>query len=475
MAKPSRIYKPKQLPVWTLVLLVSDAAMIVTGFWFAYYLRFVSQILPLKQPTSYAVLFHATTVFKFIPLWLLIFYVYKLYDWRYLWRVSGESARVVNAVTLSIFTVMIGAFLGKDTALSRAWLLLAWFFCIVLVVAGRSLIRYVIYWFRKQGIHTTRLLVVGANEEARTIAEQIFRFPGLGLELLGFVEDQQPKGKEVIAGSKVVGKVSELPQLISKDRVDLLIIVSSAFSHKKMFEIIQGLEDVEVEIQMSAGLYEMVTSRVAVRDIGGVPLLCISKIRLKGFNLLMKTVFDYLLAALSLVLLSPLMLLFALLVKMTSPGPVLYMQPRVGRDGRVFSMCKYRTMIEKAEEGTGPVWAKPQDPRCTPLGRFLRRFSLDELPQLLNVLKGEMSLVGPRPERPVFVENFHNSVPRYMARHRIKAGMTGWAQVNGLRGNTSLEERVKYDNFYIENWSLLLDIEILIRTLFRVFSEENAY
>jgi lipopolysaccharide/colanic/teichoic acid biosynthesis glycosyltransferase len=132
-------------------------------------------------------------------------------------------------------------------------------------------------------------------------------------------------------------------------------------------------------------------------------------------------------------------------------------------------------MIEKAEEGTGPVWAKPQDPRCTPLGRFLRRFSLDELPQLFNVLRGEMSLVGPRPERPVFVENFHNSVPRYMARHRIKAGMTGWAQVNGLRGNTSLEERVKYDNFYIENWSLLLDIEILIRTLFRVFSEENAY
>lgn len=475
MAKPSRIYKPKQPPVWTFVLLVSDAAMITTGFWVAYYLRFVSQILPLKEPTSYAVIFHATSVFRFILLWLLIFYFYKLYDWRYLWRISGESARVVNAVTLSIFTIMIGSFLGKDTALSRAWLLLAWFFCIVLVIVGRSVVRYVIYWFRRQGIHTTRLLIVGTNEEAKTIAEQIFKLPGLGLELLGFVEDEQPVGTEVMAGLKVVGSARKLRELISKEKVDLLILVSSAFSHKRMLEIIQSLEDVEVEIQMSAGLFEMVTSRVAVRDIGGVPLLYITKIRLKGLNLLMKTVFDYVFAAASLILLSPLMLLIAVLVKATSPGPIFYNQPRVGQDGKVFNMHKFRTMIEKAEEETGPVWARREDPRCTPLGGFLRRLSLDELPQLFNVLKGEMSLVGPRPERPVFVESFHNSVPRYTDRHRIKAGITGWAQVNGLRGNTSLEERVKYDNFYIENWSLLLDIEILMRTLLRVFREENAY
>ncbi len=301
------------------------------------------------------------------------------------------------------------------------------------------------------------------------------RMPALGLELVGFVDDDIDKGGEVVSGLSVEGSIGELAQLIPQKNVDLIILVSSAFSHRKILEILQALDEVDVEIQMSAGLFEMVTSRVAVRDIGGVPLLYLTKIRLKGLNLLVKTIFDFIFALVSIILFLPIMLVITILIKITSPGPVLYKQLRVGRDGRVFEMYKFRTMVRNAEESTGPVWAQKEDPRCTPVGGFLRRFSLDELPQLINVLKGDMSLVGPRPERPVFVESFHNSVPRYMARHRIKAGITGWAQVNGLRGNTSLEERVKYDNFYIENWSLLLDIEILIRTLFRVFKEENAY
>lgn len=475
MTKPSKIYKPKQSPIWTFILILSDTSMIVAGFWLAYYLRFVSRLLPLAEPTPFAIRFHATSVFKFIPLWLLIFYLYKLYDWHYLWRISGESARVINAVTLSIFTIMVGAFLGKDTALSRAWLLLAWFFCILLVLTARFIIRYIIYWFRRKGIYVTRLLVVGANEEGRTIAEQILKMPGLGLELVGFVDDNISKETEIVQGQSIKGNVEKLPQLIPQKNVDLMILVSSAFSHRRMLEIMQSLDEIDVEIQMSAGLFEMVTSRVGVRDIGGVPLLYLAKIKLKGYNLLVKTVFDFIFAFISLIVFSPLMLTISILIKATSPGPVFYKQLRVGRDGKVFQMYKFRTMVENAEAQTGPVWAQEGDPRCTPVGRFLRKYSLDELPQLINVLKGDMSLVGPRPERPVFVESFHNSVPRYMARHRIKAGITGWAQVNGLRGNTSLEERVKYDNFYIENWSLLLDIEILIRTLFQVLREENAY
>ncbi|MDI6892754.1 MAG: undecaprenyl-phosphate glucose phosphotransferase [Actinomycetota bacterium] len=475
MPKPSQIYKPKKPLIWTIVLLLSDTLMIVSGFWFAYYLRFVSDLLPLKHPTPYAVQMHATIIFRLIPFWLLIFFFYRLYDWRYLWRVSGEAARVVNAVTLSILAVMVGTFLGKDTAMSRGWLFISWLSCIFLVIAGRLIVRSVVNWYHRRGVYVTRMLIVGANEEGKNIAEQIQRFPALGLKVIGFTDDKEPKGEEVLPGLAVLGGTKDLPSLVSEGDIDLLLLVSTALSHQRLAEIVQSLDEVEVDIQMSAGLFEMVTSRIAVRDIGGIPILQLSKVRLKGLNLVIKAIFDYVLATLGLIILSPLLLIIAILVKLTSSGPIFYLQPRVGQDGGVFNMYKFRTMVADAERETGPVWASKGDPRRTPLGRFLRKYSLDELPQLFNVLKGEMSLVGPRPERPVFVKEFNQSVPRYTARHRIKVGMTGWAQVNGLRGNTPLEERVKFDNFYIENWSLLLDIEILIRTFFRIFTEKQAY
>jgi exopolysaccharide biosynthesis polyprenyl glycosylphosphotransferase len=215
-------------------------------------------------------------------------------------------------------------------------------------------------------------------------------------------------------------------------------------------------------------------SEVSIGDLGGLPLLTIRDIALQGWKLTFKRIVDLIGTAVGLVVLSPLMMLVALLVKLDSPGPVFYAQERMGLDARPFWMLKFRSMLRDAESQTGPVWATEDDPRRTKIGAFIRRFSVDELPQLINVLLGEMSLVGPRPERPVFVEQFRQSIPRYMDRHREKAGITGWAQVNGLRGDTSIAERTKYDLWYTENWSLLLDFKIILRTLIRVFADRNA-
>jgi exopolysaccharide biosynthesis polyprenyl glycosylphosphotransferase len=228
-----------------------------------------------------------------------------------------------------------------------------------------------------------------------------------------------------------------------------------------------------VEFRLVADLLGMVTSQVDMRTIDGVPLLGLKETPLaESYNRFIKKVTDVIFSTIGLIIISPLLLIITLLVKLSSPGPVFYLQKRIGEDGRRFAMIKFRTMVENAEKGVGRVWAQKDDPRRTKVGAFLRRYNLDELPQLINVLRGEMSLVGPRPERPHFVGKFKEDIPRYMARHKIKSGMTGWAQVNGLRGNTSIEERTKYDIYYIEKWSLAFDLKILFMSIFAI---KNAY
>jgi exopolysaccharide biosynthesis polyprenyl glycosylphosphotransferase len=223
-------------------------------------------------------------------------------------------------------------------------------------------------------------------------------------------------------------------------------------------------------------VFEIMSSEVGVTELGGLPLVRVRDISLRGWNLTIKRSMDLVISGIALVLISPIMMLAPVVIKRTSPGgPVFFTQTRVGLDGRAFDLIKFRSMRLDAESKTGPVWATPGDQRTTRLGRFMRRYSFDELPQLINVLLGEMSLVGPRPERPYFVEQFSQMIPRYAERHKEKAGMTGWAQVNGLRGNTSIEERTKYDIYYVENWSPLFDIKILLRTVFTVFTGGNAY
>jgi len=318
------------------------------------------------------------------------------------------------------------------------------------------------------------VLIVGTGEVGQMILQKIRHLPGLGYEVTGFVDDRSDL--ETIRGVPVLGQTGDLPSLIGEHSIDEVIIaLPEEASHEEILTIISLCERGKVDIKVYPDVFQIMAAQVSIGDLGGLPLLTVRDIALRGWRLTLKRAVDLIGSAVGLVVVSPLMLLLAALIKLDSPGPVFYVQERMGLDAKPFWMIKFRSMWADAEAKTGPVWATKDDPRRTRLGAFIRRFSVDELPQLINVVLGEMSLVGPRPERPVFVEQFRQSIPRYMDRHREKSGLTGWAQVNGLRGDTSIAERTKYDLWYIENWSLLLDFKIILKTIFNAFASKNVY
>ena len=296
----------------------------------------------------------------------------------------------------------------------------------------------------------------------------------LGYRVIGFVSEQ-PEA-EIIDELPVLGTCCNLRQVIRDHHVQEVVITLTNASHTELLEMISACTSEHAAVRVFPDLFQIVASDLTIDDLDGLPLLSVRDISLRGWRLATKRIFDLVLATIALIFLSPLMLFVALLIKFESKGPVFYSQTRVGLDGRPFPMLKFRSMRIDAEDETGPVWAQQNDPRRTRLGAILRKTSIDELPQLINVLLGDMSIVGPRPERPVFVEQFQRVIPRYSERHREKAGITGWAQVNGLRGNTSVVERTKYDLYYIENWSILFDVKIILRTVINQFrGDRSAY
>ncbi|MBU1656738.1 MAG: exopolysaccharide biosynthesis polyprenyl glycosylphosphotransferase, partial [Candidatus Omnitrophica bacterium] len=274
-------------------------------------------------------------------------------------------------------------------------------------------------------------------------------------------------------GIPVLGKIDDFAGIIGANAIDEIIMTELEVARNTMIDMMLECEKQMIEFRLVADLLGMMTSQVDMRTIDGVPLLGLKESPLaEGYNRFIKRIFDIVFGAMGLLVLFPIFLIISVIIKITSFGSIFYLQKRIGEDGKRFAMIKFRTMINNAEKGVGRVWTQKDDPRRTRIGALLRACNLDELPQLVNVLKGEMSLVGPRPERPHFVGKFKESIPRYMARHKIRSGMTGWAQVNGLRGNTSIEERTKYDIYYIENWSLVFDLKILFMSIFAL---KNAY
>jgi Undecaprenyl-phosphate glucose phosphotransferase len=286
--------------------------------------------------------------------------------------------------------------------------------------------------------------------------------------------DDRAKVK-VVQGTPVLGNTDDLSELIDSENINEVIIAMPDAGHHEILKIVGKCDRGKVSVKVFPDVFQIIASEVTIGDLGGLPLLTVRDTALRGWRLTLKRTIDVGGSAVGLVLFSPIMMLLAMLIKLESQGPVFYTQERMGLDGKRFMMLKFRSMRTDAEKETGPIWATVDDDRRTRLGTVIRRFSIDEFPQLVNVLIGEMSLVGPRPERPVFVEQFKQTIPRYMVRHREKAGITGWAQINGLRGDTSIVERTKYDLWYIENWSLILDFRILIRTITQIFYDRNAY
>ncbi|MDA8216921.1 MAG: sugar transferase, partial [Dehalococcoidales bacterium] len=329
---------------------------------------------------------------------------------------------------------------------------------------------------RGAGFGAERALIVGTNETARLVFERIVQSPQLGYLPIGFLRCSNGVGIEKFSGLPVLGNMDDVGTAVKHHYVDHVIVAVPDLPHEQLVGLVQQCRSQDVNIRVFPDVFQLLAGQVNIDELNGLPLVTVKDIALKGYRLMLKRIMDFAVSAAGLTVLSGPLLLIALLIKVTDPkAGVFYVQERVGLDGKPFPIIKFRTMKPDAEAQTGPVWAQQDDPRRTRLGTLLRRTSLDELPQLINVLLGEMSLVGPRPERPHFVEQFSQSIPRYHERHREKAGITGWAQVNGLRGNTSIEERTAYDLWYVENWTLWLDFKILLRSLLVVFKDSNAY
>jgi Undecaprenyl-phosphate glucose phosphotransferase len=346
----------------------------------------------------------------------------------------------------------------------------AWLLAIILIMVGRLVHSSIRNLLRDRGVGKDRLLLVGSGEVARIILQRILWSPQLGYEVIGVINGEEEEDE--ILGVPVIGKPEDLPQLIENQAIDEVIIAMPEKGHREVVRVISYCERGRVNIKVFPDLFEFIASEADIDDLGGLPLLSIRDYAMRGYMLFFKRVMDILGAVIGIIVFSPLMILTALGIKLESPGPVFFIQERMGLDGKSFLMIKFRSMRQDAED-RGPGWTTENDPRQTKLGALLRRIDVDELPQFVNVLLGEMSLVGPRPEQPYYVNLFRESVPRYMERHREKAGMTGWAQVNGLRGDTSIVERTKYDIWYTENWSLLLDFKILARTFWQIFTGNN--
>lgn len=457
---------------------VFDATAIEFAFLFSYWLRFRSplvHVLGMKEiggPPFEGYLFGS---FFITFVWLLLFQSRKMYGTRRNVTLADEFINVVKVISLGMLIVMSAAFFYRDFSYSRIVFGLLWVSSIALVFAGRSVVHTIERGYYRRGRHLRQCIIMGNESIANQVYTQLHRHASFGFNIVGYFADEPSPDETALAKATYYGRIEDAAMFIRTNGVDLVFIALNSKQHDRLFDLISECEGMNVEFMMVPDVLDILTSHVSVKEFQGIPFLRIKGMPLSSWGRIIKRMFDLTASAVLLIVLSPLLLLIAALVKLTSRGPVLFKQERVGMDGKQFTMYKFRSMRVDAEQETGPVWASKHDPRRTPIGVFLRKTSLDELPQLINVLKGEMSLVGPRPERPYFVDQFKHLVPKYLDRHRVKTGMTGWAQVNGLRGDTPIQERIKYDLYYIENWSLAFDIKILLRTLRAIFSVNQVH
>lgn len=460
---------------FVVVQIVLDAALVALAFIIAFMLRFNSDIIGSFAPPSvetYTTMLIVTTVSV-----VVVFNFYGLYRLRRGYSRIDEFYKVVAAVTSALFvSIAVNSFILADRFIYARWILaIGWVASIVLVSIGRFVYGVSAGFLRRRGVGRQRMLIIGTGAAAHTVYQRILGAPSLGYEVVGFVAAAGDEPDEAaVSGSRIVGYSDELARLVGLYHVSEIVVAIAGGSHEDVLDIVSAVEDEQINIRVYPDTFQLIINNdIGLNDINGLPLVSVRDVTLRGLNKVVKRLFDIMGSVAALVLFSPLMLLVAILIKLESPGAVFFVQERVGLDGHPIHVIKFRSMRADAEsEGT---WTTANDPRRTSIGRFIRRFSIDELPQLVNVLLGEMSIVGPRPEQPQYVAQFSQAIPRYMRRHKEKTGLTGWAQVNGARGDTSIEERTRYDLYYVENWSLLLDLKIIVRTIVQIFTDRNAY
>ena len=467
--RPTLMKRPQLLFVMALVLLD------ISSVWGGYYLAYT---LMQRDPE--------VTIGPFwVDIWLLpaistlilitSFFTQRMYQRRRPISHFDEFFKIIAFTTFTTLLTVAVLELSIRPDYHRWLLLYATLFTIALLMLLRTVHAQIQWQAQARGVGDDRVLIIGAGEIGQMIYRKVLQSPKLGYQVMGFI-DHEKSTRTTVADAPVLGTMFDIPRIIDKYVIDEVIIGLPESSHQELVNIISLCEREKVGVRVFPDVFQIMASEVGIGDLGGLPLLTIRDVALQGWKLTLKRGMDVIFSTIGLIALSPLLLITAILIKLDSAGPVFYTQERMGLDARPFKILKFRSMRQDAEV-QGPGWTVEDDPRRTTLGTLLRQFSIDELPQLVNVLLGDMSLVGPRPERPVYVEQFRQSIPRYMDRHREKAGLTGWAQVNGLRGDTSIAERTKYDLWYIEHWSLALDFKIILRTFVQwlLGTNRNSY
>ncbi len=448
------------------LLLATDLLMLALAFALAYWAR---ENIPLfsTPPSQPPFLLYVPTLLLHVAIVITIFYLSQMYHQRRAISRIDHGRNIVGAITVGALLVNgTQELVFKNTLFAvdypRVLFLYVWGFSVVLVLVGRELNVLLRTWLRRHGIERANLVVVGMGKIARDITRKIQSSPELGYHVVGVV-NVRPQAKNSLFGVPVLGDSRDLPYLLDAYHIEQVIIALPDAQRGELVDLITLCRRGRVDIKIYPDMFAYMAGDLSVDDLNGTPLLTVRDIAMRGWKLSLKRLMDIVGAVVGLILLSPLMVLSAILIRLESHGPVFYTQERMGLDERPFEMIKFRTMREDAE-AEGPGWTVQNDPRVTRIGKFMRRTNWDEIPQFINVLFGNMSLVGPRPERPIYVQQFRERIPRYMERHREKAGLTGWAQINGLRGDTSIQERTAFDLWYVENWSLWLDVKILLRT-----------
>lgn len=457
--------------------LLIDAVIVAVSYMLAWYVKFyildknsAAQgvgVLPMAE-------YFSALVF-IVPVYLILYYYCNVYTPKRTVRRRYEIFDIIKANTIGMLLFMVALYVVKQMHVSRTMIFTFYVFNVALTSLSRIIIRKLLATFRKKGYNLKHVLLVGYSRAGEEYIDRILGNPQWGYVACGILDDSVPAGT-LYRGVKVLGRVDNLHVILPENKLDEIAITLSLKDYDRLEEIVGICEKSGVHTKFIPDYNSLIPSKPYTEDLQGLPAINIRHVPLTNTgNMILKRAMDITGSLCGLILLSPVMLLCALLVKCTSRGPVIFKQERVGLHNKPFYMYKFRSMEQQKPSEEKKAWTVKNDPRVTRVGKILRKTSLDELPQLFNILKGDMSLVGPRPERPLFVEKFREEIPRYMVKHQVRPGLTGWAQINGYRGDTSIKRRVEYDLYYIENWTLGLDIKIIFLTFFTGFINKNAY
>lgn len=450
---------------------VLDGIIILVSYLLAYYIRLESGLFPQKEE-GMRMREYMLMISIIVPYYLVLYAIFHLYTPK---RVQGrrlELSNIVKANTVGLMIFIVGLYILRLMEFSRQMMFIFYIINIFLETLERNFIRMVLRSFRRRGFNLKHILLVGYSRAAEGYIDRINANPQWGYIVRGILDDEVEAGT-IYKGVKVLGCIDNLNIILPENKLDEIAITLGISQYARLEEVVNMCEKSGVHTKFIPDYNHIIPTKPYTEDLLGLPVINIRYVPLSNtVNMVMKRIVDLIGSLVALVIFSPVMLITAIAVKCTSPGPIFYSQERVGLHNRPFKMYKFRSMRE-AEVKNG--WTTKNDPRVTGVGRFIRKTSIDELPQLYNVLRGDMSLVGPRPERPFYVEKFREEIPRYMVKHQVRPGMTGWAQINGYRGDTSIRKRIDYDLYYIENWTIGLDFKILFLTFFKGFINKNAY